>query len=111
MCFRQSDIMLGFVGVSVGIHDESVIMIIIASVGSMGRISPAKKREKETTESKKLFASSNESRQLNVDAKNDDVLISGHDAGTSSDGILKDDDMYGVDMTVLEMRIEDGFKE
>ena len=112
MYFRQSDnITLGFVGMSVGMHVESVTMIIVTSVGSMGRISPAKKREKRKRQKarRKLFASSNEFRQSSVDVKSDDDV--GHDAGTSSDGILKDDDVYGVDTTVLEMQIEDGFKE
>ena len=92
-----------------------MIIIIITFVGSMGRISPAKKREKRKRQKakRKLFASINGFQESSECAVNDgDILVSGNDiTSSSSDGIRKDDNVYGVDTTVLEMQIEDGFKE
>lgn len=87
------------------------ILIAITFVGSMGRISPEKKREKRKRQKvkRKLFNASNKFRKSSVNADNSgDILSSGSDG---TDAILKQDDVYGVDTTVLEMQIEDGFKE
>ena len=88
--------------------------MIIVTLGSMGRISPAKKREKRKRQKakRKLFASTNHFRESSDHAVNNgDIQVSGNDASSNSDGILKNDDVYGIDTTVLEMQIEDGFKE
>jgi hypothetical protein len=56
-----------------------------------------------------LFVSSDKFRKSSINADNDGDVGSG--ACTGTDGILKEDDVYGVDTTVLEMQIEDGLKE
>ena len=79
----------------------------------MGKISPEKKREKRKRQKakRKLFASSHKFRESSVNyGDNDgDSVFSG--SGTDDAYALQEDDMYGVDKTVLMMQIEDGFKE
>ena len=75
-------------------------------------ISPEKEQRKRQKVKRKLFTASDKFRKSSVNADNDgDILSSGSAACTSTDVILKQDDVYGVDTTVLEMQIEDGFKE
>ena len=86
--------------VSVGVYVESVIIITSCRINGKDQY-----RKKKTTKESCL------PHLVQLNADNDgDVLFSGSDACTSTDGILKEVDVYGVDMTVLEMQIEDGFK-
>lgn len=76
----------------------------------MGRISLSKKREKRKRQraKRKILTHVGELREHTVNSAS---VVSDDDASHTSDGLLKEDDMYGVDTTVLEMQIEDGFKE